>query len=116
METKMKTLFKSFATAALMLAFAATASAQNSGAAREMGVSGAGTARAGASTRGVSVAETSPGGDRSRMPGTTGAPHSASAASGRPWTTPENHGASAPDDHGVTRGGPDNPSGLKKPD
>lgn len=113
----MKVLFKGFAAAALMLTFAATGSAQNSGAAREAGVSGVGPARAGAGMRGASVAETSPGGDRSRMPGAIRAPHSASGASGRRETAPDNRGASAPAaDQGVTRGGPENPSGLKKPD
>jgi hypothetical protein len=113
----MKVLFKSFAVAALLLIFAGTGSAPNSGAARETGVGGVGMARAGAGMRDANVAETSPGGDRPRMPGAIRAPHSASAAFGRRETAPDNHGASAPAaDQGVTRGGPENPSGLKKPD
>jgi hypothetical protein len=101
----MEVLFKSFAAAALMSIFAATGSAQNTGA-----------ARSGAGMRGASVAEAPQNDDRPRVPGAIRAPHSGSAASGRRETAPDNRGASAPTDQGVTRGGPENPSGLKKPD
>jgi hypothetical protein len=102
----MKVLFKSFAAAALMSTLAATGSAQNTGAAREAGASGVGAAHSGVSQSG----------DRPRMPGASHAPNSASAASGRRETAADNRGASAPTDQGMTRGGPENPSGLKKPD
>jgi hypothetical protein len=112
----MEVLFKSFAAAALMSIFAATGTAQNTGAAREAGASGGGAARWGAAMRGASVGEAPQGDDRPRVPGAIRAPHSGSAASGRRETAPDNRGASAPTDQGVTRGGPENPSGLKKPD
>lgn len=85
----MKVLFKSFAAAVLMSTFATIGSAQNTGVPREAGAS---------------------------MPGAVRAPRYASAASGRRETAPDNRGTSAPADQGVTRGGPENPSGLKKPD
>ncbi len=112
----MEVLFKRFVAAALLSTFAATGSAQNSGATREAGGSGPGAARPGAGMPGASVAEAPQGGDRPRTPGAVRAPHSASAASGQREPAPDNRGASMPTGQGVTRGGPENPSGLKKPD
>ncbi len=106
----MNVLLKSFVAAALISTFAATGSAQKTGAARETGASGSGTARA------AGVSQAPQGGDRPRMPDAIRAPQFASTASGRPTTKSGSRGASAPTDQGVTRGGPENPSGLKKPD
>jgi hypothetical protein len=112
----MKVIFKSFAAAVLMSTFATSGFAQNTDAAREAGASGIGVAHSGAGMRGTSVAQASQSDDRPRAPAAVRAPHSASAASGRRETAPDNRGASAPADQGMTRGGPENPSGLKKPD
>jgi hypothetical protein len=112
----MKVLFKSFAAAALMPIFATSGFAQDTGAAREPGASGVDAVRSAVEMGGISVAQASQSGDRPRPPAAVRAPHAASATSGQRETAPDNRGASAPADQGVTRGGPENPSGLKKPD
>lgn len=111
----MKVLFNVFAAAVLISTVAGTVSAQNPGAARETQASGSAPASTAAKMRGASVPQASRGRDQKRVPDAILAPQSASMTPGLP-TTESSRVTSAPTEQGVTRGGPENPSGLKKPD
>jgi hypothetical protein len=113
LETKMKALVRHAAAAALMTALAAAGSAQTSRAASEPEATGGKTPEPGADKRSAGPATSTKNGDRKRLPGAAPANHSASAPFG---TVPDNRTTGVPSDEGMTRGGPENPSGLKKPD
>lgn len=96
----MNRLINCFTATALMSAFV-TVSAQNSVADYKADASGA--AESGQPPR-------------SRAKGAVGAPHSGSAAPRREVEERHDQGAVVPGEQGTGRGGPENPSGLKKPD
>ncbi len=100
-------LVRILAAAAVMSACMATGFAQNSPAAPRAGASSAATSDAGAGRR---------SGDRRRLPGTPPVDRGATAASPRNRVPDAGRGTEIPVDGGTTRGGPENPSGLKKPD
>ncbi|CAB3798548.1 hypothetical protein LMG28614_04785 [Paraburkholderia ultramafica] len=56
------------------------------------------------------------GQQNSRSDGSVRAPRSASTAQGRVVEDRSGRGAGVPSEQGTMRGGPENPSGLKKPD
>jgi hypothetical protein len=104
---QIEALVRPLAAAAVMSACTATGFAQNSPAAPRAGASSAATAAAGAGKR---------SGDRRRPPGALPADRGAAAASPRNRGPDAGPGTEVSGDGGITRGGPENPSGLKKPD
>jgi hypothetical protein len=109
----MKALVRHVATTGLIAALSAAGSAQTSRAASEAAATGGKTLERGAGKQSAGSAEPTGNRDRKRMPSAAPAHDSASAPSG---TVPENRARGVPSDEAVTRGGPENPSGLKKPD
>jgi hypothetical protein len=96
----MNRLVNSFTAAALMSAIV-TAFAQNPVADYKADASGA-------------VESRQP--PRSRANSAVRAPHSGSAVPAREVEERNDRGAAVPSEQGIVRGGPENPSGLKKPD